>query len=429
VPDPSTTARVKPPWSLRTADQAYEAIGALPPLPTETVTARDALGRVLAEDVAAVDDIPHFLRSNMDGYAVRAADTFGADESRSVRLLLAAEVAMGAEATTPCAPGQAVRVSTGGMMPPGADAVVIVERTEERRRGDGAVDVLVRAGVVPGQNTVAVGEDLRSGDLVFRAGHRLRAGDVGALCGIGRTEVLVHRRARVAVMATGDEIVEPDAPLPPGKVRNINQYLLASMGRALGCEVLDLGVVPDDEAALRAALTRATSETDAVFLSGGSSMGTRDLTLAAIEALPDGALVFHGIAIAPGKPTILARAGAAAIMGVPGNPAAAAVVFTLFGSALVRVLEGEKIDRILRNRPRLRARLAESVTSTPGREDYVRVRLEDGDGNDRATLPQAVPLRGKSVAISTIARADGLLRIPASTEGIDAGQEVDVWLL
>jgi molybdopterin molybdotransferase len=411
---------VKPFLDLVTAEQALRAIGELGALGTERIESRAALGRVVAEEVRAGDDIPHFRRSNMDGFAVRAVDTAGASESSSAVLRVIGQVAMGEAARVDVEPGTAVRVSTGAMMPAGADAVVIVERTEDA----GERGVAIRDAAVAGQNTVAIGEDLRAGDLVFEPGRRLKGSDVGVLTGVGLSTVEVHRIPRVGVMATGDEIVEPEDTLGPGQVRNVNEYLLASLARQCGAQVSDYGVVADREDVFGATLESAVADNDAVFISGGSSKGARDLTRPTIEALPGARIVLHGIAIAPGKPTILARAPGTAIMGLPGNPAAAAVVFSLFGQPLVRVLAGEPLERILLLRPTVRARLAEAVRSTPGREDYVRARVEAGAG-----LPIARPLRGKSVAISTIARADGLLRVPLSSEGLDEGTEVDIILL
>ncbi|HYB98561.1 MAG TPA: gephyrin-like molybdotransferase Glp [Candidatus Limnocylindrales bacterium] len=411
---------MKPFLRLLTTEQAYEQLALVEPLGTETVSSRACLGRVLAEPVTAREDVPHFFRSNMDGFAVRAQDTYAASDTSSVALELIGEVAMGALAVEPIRPGCALRVSTGAMMPPGADAVVLVEHTEEI-----GGRILIRSAVVPGASTIAIGEDLRCGDPVLEAGHRIRGSDVGVITGVGRSHVVVRKVPRVGVAATGDEIVEPEDELPPGRVRNVNQYLLASMARSLGASVTDYGVVRDDEAALRSLLERARAECDVLIVSGGSSMGSKDLVLGSVSGAEQAQVVFHGIAIAPGKPTMLARIGPLAILGVPGNPSAAAVVFTLFGSTLIRVREGEPLARILARRPRVRARLTENLSSTPGREDYVRVRLEQA-GDDE--LLRARPLRGKSVTISTIARADALLRIPRSSEGLSAGTEVEVLL-
>ena len=418
---------MKPFLRLRTTEEAWSELATSRVLATEVVPVRTALGRVLAVPVTAREDVPHFFRSNMDGFAVVAADTSAASDESSVALELAGEVAMGEHVTAGLKPGQAIRVSTGAMMPAGADAVVIVEHTEER-----AGRIFVRRAVAPRANTIAIAEDLRSGEVVLEAGHRLRGSDIGVVTGVGRAEVTVYRTPRVGVAATGDEIVEPEEDLPPGRVRNVNQYLLGSMARALGASVVDYGVVRDDEAALDGLLARAVQECDVLLLSGGSSKGAKDFVLGSIERVPGAEVRFHGIAIAPGKPTMFAEAGALSILGVPGNPAAAAVVFALFASVLIRIREGEALARILATRPRVRALLAGDVTSTPGREDYVRVRLESPEVAEDASvafpLPSARPIKGKSVAISTIARADGLLRIPRSSEGLAAGSEVEVLL-
>ncbi len=401
------------------SERAYELIAGFQPLPVEEMDPRQARGRVLAADVRAPEDVPHFDRSNMDGYAVRAEDTAGACETSAVLLKVAGRVAMGAEATSRVERGTAVQVSTGAMLPPGADAVVMVEDTEE----EGSELVAVRRSVVPGENTIRTGEDVRRGEIVARRGRRLNGSDVGALVGLGVTSVRVHRKPVVGVIVSGDEIVEPGKPLRPGQVRNANEYLLCAMAAEREYTVRNCGVVPDRHADMVAALRQALAECDAVFVSGGSSKGTHDLTRSAIEAIEGSEILLHGIAIAPGKPTILARTGTKAIMGLPGNPAAVAVVFTLFGAALLRVLAGEPLERVLMTRPRVRARLARSLASTPGREDFVRVRLEQSEGSILAH-----PQIGKSFSLTTISRADGVLSIPRSSEGLEEGSEVEVVL-
>jgi molybdopterin molybdotransferase len=414
---------VKPFLELLSSQEAYALIDGLPKLSTEVFPAGQSVGHVLAEAIHAIDDIPHFFRSNMDGFAVRAQDTIGASASSAKRLSVSGSVPMGVEATAVVGPQQAVRVSTGAMMPAGADAVVIVENTEEPVEGE----ILVRSQVQERQNTVAIGEDMHNGDLVFSPGHRIRPSDRGVLSGVGVLEIVAHRRARIAVVATGDEIVEPGQELAPGQVRNVNQYLMAEMSRSLGNPVLDFGVIPDREEDFARVLATAQQEADLLFVSGGSSRGARDLTVDAVQALPGAETLFHGLAIAPGKPTLLAVAAGLTVMGLPGNPAAAAVVLHLFGKVLAASLEGESVARVLLRRPRVRAQMGTSVSSTAGREDFLRVSLNaspDGQG-----LPVAQPALGKSVAISTIARADGLVAIPPSTEGLEQGAEVDVVLL
>ncbi len=403
-----------------TVEEALRHVGAFAASRTETIDARRALGRVAAADVSAREDVPHFFRSNMDGYAVRAVDTQAASTTSSVALTIVGTVAMGEIPGFRVEPGTAARISTGGMMPEGADAVVLVERTEEFPRER----VAIRESVAPRDSTIAIGEDLRAGDVVFTRGHRFRAADVGVLTGIGHASVEVFATPRAGVLATGDEIVEPEAPLPPGRVRNVNEYLLASLAARSGASVNDYGVVSDDLDLLRATVERALGESDAVFISGGSSKGAKDSTRGAIEAL-GAKLIFHGISIAPGKPNLLAKRGDKAIMGVPGNPAAVAVSFTLFGGPLLRVLGGEPLERILLRRPRIRAKLAANLPAPAGRDDFIRVRLE-ASGDEVAS---AHPQRGKSVALSTIARADGLVRVAAASNGYRAGDEVEVLML
>jgi molybdopterin molybdotransferase len=406
---------------LISAEEAMRRLSGFTAERIEIIDSRKALGRVAAGEVRAREDIPHFFRSNMDGYAVRAEDTLGASNRAAVPLTLVGTVAMGETTRLRVTAGTAARISTGGMMPEGADAVVLVEHTEELPGGR----VAVRESVTAGQSTIAIGEDMRAGDLVFVRGHRFRGGDVGVLTGIGRGTVEVFAVPRVGVIATGDEIVEPEAELPPGRVRNVNEYLLAALATRCGAIVHDYGVIGDDADVLGHTLERGLAENDVVFVSGGSSKGAKDLTRAAFEAIPGAEILFHGISIAPGKPTLLAKIGGKALMGVPGNPAAVAVVFTLFGAPLVRVLGGEPLERILTLRPRVRARLAAPIPSMEGRDDFTRVRLESSDGD----LPVAHAIRGKSVALSTIARADGVVCVPASSTGFAAGTEVDVLLL
>lgn len=406
---------------LISAEEATRYLGEFAAERIETVNSRKALGRVAASEIRSPEDIPHFFRSNMDGYAVRAEDTVGASTTSAVPLSVVGTVAMGEATRLRITQGTTAKISTGGMMPDGANAVVIVEHTEELP-GD---RVAVRESVVAGQSTVAIGEDMHAGDLVYVRGHRFRGGDVGVLTGIGHASVEVFALPRVGVIATGDEIVEPEDELPPGRVRNVNEYLLAALVTRCGAVLNDYGVIGDDPDVLGRTLARGLAENDVVFVSGGSSKGAKDLTRATIEAIPGAEILFHGIAIAPGKPTLLAKIGGKALMGVPGNPAAVAVVFTLFGGPLVRILGGEPLDRILTLRPRVRARLAERIPAAEGRDDFTRVRLE----SDGGTLPVAHAIRGKSVALSTIARADGIVRVPASSNGFAAGTEVEVLLL
>jgi len=402
-----------------TPDEARAALADFPPVGTERVRVAEAAGRVLAEDLVAPGDLPHFDRANMDGYAVRAADTFGASQSVPAYLRLAGTVAMGATARRALGKGAAARISTGGMLPPGADAVIMIEHTEEV--GDGQVEV--HRSVSPWQHVVRVGDDVRRGEPIFTRGRRLRAHDLGALTGVGITRVLVHRRPRIALIATGDEIVAPERRPRPGQVRNVNQYSLRAMIGEAGGVARDLGVVPDRPERLRAALARALAGADCAMISGGSSVGAKDMTLDVIASFPDSATIFHGIQVAPGKPTILARAKRKPVLGLPGHPVSALVIFSRFGAPLVRLLGGEDRASAFSDPRVAEATLAENVASEIGREDWVRVMLERRDGGLLAR-----PVRGKSAQIMSLVRADGMVRVPLTDEGIEAGTRVEVVL-
>lgn len=401
-------------------EEARACIAQVRPVGSETVPVAEAAGRVLAVRVRSPIDLPHFDRAVMDGYAVRAADTFGASESQPAYLRLVGSVEMGQRVRQVLAPGCAMRVATGGMLPPGADAVVMVEYTEETP--DALVEI--RRGVAPWENAQRVGEDLRRGSELFQRGYRLRAMDLGALTGVGITRVRVFRRPRVALLCTGDEIVPPEKRPRPGQVRNINEYSLMAMVREAGAEPESLGIVRDRVPELRSALSKALAGYDAVLLSGGSSVGTKDMALQVLGSFPGTRIRFHGISVAPGKPTLFATCAGKPILGLPGHPQSALLIFQVFGMPLLRMLGGEKKEAAFRWRSRVRATLAEGVASQPGREDYVRVRLNEANGN-----LVAVPLPGKSASIFNLVHADGLVCVPARSEGVEAGSEVEVLLL
>jgi len=401
-------------------EEARSQIASLSPVGSEALRVADALGRVLAQDLSAPGDLPDFHRANMDGYAVRAADTFGASASIPAYLEVVGSVDMGKAPTRAVRKGEAMRIATGGMLPPGTDAVVMIEYTEEP--GDGNVEV--HRGAAPWENVLRIGEDIHKGDPVFPRGRRLRARDLGALTGVGITRVPVFKKPRVALLSTGDEIIAPDATPRPGQVRNINTYALLAMAREAGGVLTDLGVIPDRPEKLRRALARALARHDVVLISGGSSVGSKDMTLDIITSFPRSEIVFHGISVAPGKPTILARALGKPVVGLPGHPVSALVIFEIFGAPLIRILGGEESRDVFLPQRILRARMSQNVASQPGREDYVRVTLLRGHGDCVAT-----PMAGKSGAIFNLVKADGLVRIPASAEGLEAGAEVEVILL
>jgi molybdopterin molybdotransferase len=386
---------------------------------TETIASVRARGRVLAEDLFSAVDLPHFHRAAMDGYAVKAKDTFGASQSLPAYLKLAGVVEMGKEAAVRLGNGEAMRISTGGMMPPASDAVVMVEHTDET---DGGL-VEVHRGVSPWQNVIQIGDDIKKGEAVFAKGRRLRAHDLGALTGVGISSINVHKKPRVALISTGDEIVDADTEPQPGQVRNINQHSLAGLIEEAGGDLKDWGVIGDDRAQLKNAIGAGLAWADLVLLSGGSSMGAKDIALETILSFPDSEFIFHGISIAPGKPTIFARACGKPILGLPGYPVSALVIFDLFGAPMLRRLGGESIDGLQRFARTARAKLKTNIASQLGREDYVRVTLQRHGDQIVAT-----PLPSKSGAIFTLVKADGMVRIEMNQDGLEEGEEVEVFL-
>jgi molybdopterin molybdotransferase len=378
---------------------------------TEEVDTLEALDRVLATDVTSPAELPTFARSTMDGFAVRASDTFGASEGLPAYMRLVGEVLMGHQADVELGVGECVRIATGGMLPADADAVVMVEQTQEA--SDGTVEVL-RA-VAPGDNVVQIGEDVRTGDPILLRGHRLRPQDIGGLVALGITRVCVARRLRVGIVSGGDELVDPTAEPGPGQIRDINSYTLAALVRRAGHESFMEGIVPDDYAAHETAARRALEQNDVVILSAGSSVSTRDMTAQVIRSLGKPGVLVHGVSLKPGKPTILAVCDDKAVFGLPGNPVSCIVTFDLFVAPTLAYLSGAQQP----SRRTVTAKLARNIASATGREDYIQVRLEDG---------AAMPVFGKSNLIFTLIRADGMLKIPLDVGGLAAGADVEVVL-
>jgi len=399
--------------------EALRLLLTVEPVGGERIPSVKARARVLAEDLHSAVDLPHFHRAAMDGYAVKAKDTFGASQSLPAYLKLAGVVEMGKEAIQSLATGEAMRISTGGMMPPETDAVVMVEYTEEVA---GPL-VEIHRGASPWQNVIQIGDDIKKGEMVFPRGRRLRAHDLGALTGVGISSISVFKRPRVALISTGDEIVDADTEPLPGQVRNINQHSLAGLIEEVGGELKDWGVIRDDRGELTKAIGAALEWGDVVLLSGGSSMGAKDIALETILSFPDSEFIFHGISIAPGKPTIFAKACGKPILGLPGYPVSALVIFDLFAAPLIRRLGGEGVETLQSFTRSVRATLKTNIASQIGREDYVRVTLERE--SDRVI---ATPLPSKSGAIFTLVKADGMVRIEMNQDGLEQGEEVEVIL-
>ncbi len=415
---------VKPFFRVVTPAEARQALAGADAVGIETIAVEECAGRVLAQTLHVPDAQPSFHRAHMDGYAVRARDTFGASSSIPAYLRLTGAVEMGRAPENDLRRGCAMRIATGGMLPEGADAVVMIEYTEEVKGGQ----VEIQRSVSPWEHVIRIGEDIAAGAEVFPAGRRLRPRDVGALTGIGVTRVSVHVRPRVALIGTGDEIVDPATTPAPGQVRNVNQYSLRAMAADAGAEVIDLGVCPDDPVIFERLLHQGLERADGVWVSGGSSVGTKDMTLDVIARVPGSEIVFHGISVAPGKPTILAlveRSGSPSvpILGLPGHPVSALVIGDVFGVPLLRRQGGEPAGAAFAPRHTTRARLARNIDSSPGREDYVRVRLSEEAGGLRAE-----PLPGKSGAVFSLVHADGYVVVDLNREGIESGEDVEVVL-
>ncbi len=397
-----------------------------PSLRTGQAALGDALGRVLGRDITAPADLPEFDRSTMDGFAVRAADTFGATESLPALLTIIGDIPMGSMPDRQVRQGECMRIATGGALPPGADAVVMLEHAQAVDRDQTEV---VKA-VAPRENVSFRGEDIQAGEAVLAAGHCLRPPDLAALASMGMTEVAVLERPRVAIISTGDELVPADQAPPPGRIRDSNSYGLEGMIRSCGGEPKRMGILPDDPERLRAALAAALADCHMVLFTGGSSVGAADHTARVIDEAGRPGVLVHGVAIKPGKPLIAGAVpgpeGPVPVFGLPGHPVAVAVCFDLFVRPVLERFTGARVPAALEGVPlqrTVRARLARSISSAPGREDHVRVTLERrGDGL------YAVPVFGASGLISTLVKALGTVVVPVQSVGIEAGEEVEVRL-
>ena len=376
---------------------------------TELVSLSQAMGRVLAEDIAATEYVPDFDRSTVDGYAVRARDTFGCSDAIPAILPLQGEVLMGEGAEFDLNAEECVAVPTGGAVPRGADSVVMVEYTE-----DYGGEIGISKPAAPGQNMIFRGDDVYPGKVILQKGRVLSSQDIGALAAIGRIQVPVVKKLTVGVLSTGDELVPPEVTPGPGQVRDVNGPMLEAMLSAFGVNVVHYGIVIDDEAKLTAVVQKAASECDAVLMSGGSSVGVKDAACRIVESM--GVLLLHGIAIKPGKPTIIGKAGMKPLVGLPGHPVAAYFVTKLFILPLLSRLMGRVQPAYTTT-----ALVTESISANHGRAQYHCCRLERKDGQ-----LYAYPIRGKSGLITTLAGADGYFCIDRDCEGLPQGAQVQV---
>jgi molybdopterin molybdotransferase len=391
----------------------------------------EALRRVTAESVRARHELPGFVRSTVDGYAVRAADTYGVSEGLPGYLTVTGAVLMGSEPTAEVKPGSAVTMPTGGALPRGADAVVMIEYTAEAMPGT----IEVVRPVAPGDGVVRADEDARAGQEIIPNGRLLRPQDLGMLAAAGVTSVRVHARPVVTIFSTGDEVVPPETEtLRPGQVRDATAVALAALVADAGGVAVHGGIVPDDPAILESKLREALGVSDVIVISAGSSVGARDETANVVARLGPPGIWCHGLAIKPGKPTLLAECARGSggnsraagdsvsgeqgipVIGLPGNPRSALVVFRLIGMDLIRLVGGCTVPP---PEPSVRARLDRDLASATGRLDVVQVTVSGGS---------ATPVFGLSALLSVLTAADGYIVIGEEATGLDAGTEVDVTL-
>ena len=374
---------------------------------TENVPLFSAVGRTLAADLTSAEDVPAFDRTTVDGYAVRAADTFGAGAAIPAQINVIGAIAMGEAPRFSLQAGECAAISTGGMLPHGADAAVMVEHTDEAH----GLCLVYRA-VAPGENVTRRGDDIAAGNIVLHKGTRIGAPQIGVLSALGIYEIPVFKKPVVAVISTGDELVHESPAL--GQVRDVNGYLLSALIERAGGEPLFFGAVADNRQKIADALLDCLERADAVLISGGSSAGTRDMTVGILDEL--GEVFFHGIAMKPGKPTIFGKANGKSVFGLPGHPLAAYFVFRLIVAEYLRTVLSQSADKPVRT-----AVLATNIPSNHGREEYICVHINENG--------EAVPLHTKSGVISVLSAADGFIRIPRDTEGLARGAKVKIYEL
>lgn len=381
---------------------------------SEKVATSEAYGRVNAEALLSPEALPAFTRSAMDGYALRAKDSHGASQSQPQYLELIAEIKMGEEPKFAIGPGQCAKIHTGGMLPDGADAVLMLEHSQPALEKQ----IEVFHSLADGENVIMAGEDLQIGQSVLPSGQSLGAAEIGGLMALGMTELKVRRRPIVGIISTGDEVIPPDEKPGLGQVRDVNSYSLASLIQGEGGVAKRFGIFSDNEDLLVKSAKEAFRKCDALIVSAGSSASARDLTATLITALGKPGVLVHGINLRPGKPTILGICDGKAIIGLPGNPVSALVVARLFVGALVHKLLGLQRAPL---KPQRLATLSINLASQSGREDWVAVRLTGGNEGYSAE-----PIFGQSNLIFTLVQASGLVRIPANRNGLSAGEEVIV---
>jgi molybdopterin molybdotransferase len=391
------------------------------PIPdSEFIDVPSSLGRILAEDIIAPHPLPDFQRSTVDGYAVRAGDTHGASDSLPAYLNLMGEVPMGDTPAFEIGSGQCALIHTGGMLPDGADAVVMLEYTQSVEKKE----IEIFRAVADGENVIGVGEDVGQGQVIQAKGSLMRPAEIGGLMALGILKVRVVKKPQVGLISTGDEVIDPSQSPRPGQVRDVNSFTLGALVEKSGGIAKHYGIISDEFDALKNTAAKALSECDVVIITAGSSASTRDMTADVIRSLGRPGVLVHGINTRPGKPTILGLCDGKVVIGLPGNPVSALVNGYLF---VVPVIE-KLLGALPRPRPTVLARLTVNLSSQAGREDWWPVKLIVNRQSSIVNL-DADPIFGKSNLIFTLASADGLLRIPPNATGLSAGDMVEVFLI
>jgi len=405
---------------LMTFDEAKRAINLHlkpEPLGTEEISLLEAYNRVLAENVASALDIPPFNRSTVDGYAVKAEDTFGAEENHPIKLKVCGIVNAGEPPKISVAKGEAAEIATGATIPEGADAVVMIEDTD--REDD---ELSVYSVVTREENVMKKGTDIKKGEVVLKAGQVLGSREIGVLAALGAAKVKVHVVPSVAVLSTGAEVTELGKRLPPGRIYDINAYSLSAAVLESGGKPVYLGVVPDDKTELRKALGHALTCADMVITSGGVSVGPKDLMPQTVDSLGKPGLIVCGIAVKPGKPTTVALIGGKPVFSLPGHPTSALLMFHLLVRPVIQLLSGRPVEEAVT----VKAVAGARMFSAKGRRTFVMVKLK----RDRSNRLMAEPVEtGASGAITTLAKADGFVEIAENQQFVDRDEEITVVLL
>lgn len=407
---------------LISVDKALELLLKHPSLkkPDEIdISIEDAYGMIISQDIISPEDLPGFNRSTVDGFAVNSSNTFGATESIPSYLLIKTEIFMGEKPDCKIEKGEAAKIATGGMLPEGANSVVMLEHTQQI---DEKMIEVVKP-VAPGENVIQAGEDTKKDDLILHRGRRLKPQDIGALAGIGITNIRVFEKPKVSIISTGDEIIPPHKHLGHGQIRDINSYTLSGLILNAGGVPLKKGIFSDKYEILRDIVEKSLIDSQMVLISGGSSVGTKDITAKVINDLGEPGVLFHGVSLKPGKPTVGGIINSLPIFGLPGHPAAVSVSFEILVKPVLEELSGLYKNIFNNEKNRVMAKISKNISSSPGRQEHIPVALEKRDGQI-----WAVPILGKSGLITTLTKADGTFVIPLRKLGVQKGETIEVRL-